>query len=136
RRGHGGSDDPGQGYEMDQLADELAQLMVRLDLRGVTLIGHSLGCAEIARYLSRHGSSRIARVALISPISPCLLLSEDNPEGAPRSVHEAHIQAQLADRPHYNCEAAIDDYFGLAARWPGSELVSSEMKQWITRLIL
>ncbi len=136
RRGHGRSDDPGHGYEMDRLADDLAQLIVHLDLHGVTLVGQSMGCAEIARYLSRHGSSRITRVALISPITPCLIQSEDNPEGAPRSVHETHIQAQLTDRPHYNCEAAIDDYFGLAARWPEAELVSSEMKQWLIRLIL
>jgi non-heme chloroperoxidase len=136
RRGHGRSDDPGRGYDMDTLADDLAQLLVHLDLHEVTLVGQSMGSAEIARYLSRHGTNRIARVALISPITPCLLQTEDNPEGAPRSVFETHLSAQLTDRPHYNRDAAVSDYFGLGSRWPEPELVSSEMRQWLIQLIL
>jgi len=135
RRGHGRSDDPGHSYEMDRLADDLAQLMVHLDLHGVTLIGQSMGCAEIARYLSRHGSRRIARVALLSPITPCLLQSEDNPEGAPRSVHEAHVQLSSRIAP-LQLRGSNGRLLRPAARWPGPELVSPEMKQWITRLIL
>jgi len=136
RRGHGRSDDPGRGYEMNQLSDDLAQLIAHLDLHEVTLVGQSMGSTEIARYLSRHGASRIARVVLISPITPCLLRTEDNPEGAPREVFEAHLAAQLTDRPHYNSEAGASQYFGLEAGWPGPEIVSSEMKQWFIRLIL
>ncbi len=135
RRGHGRSDDPGRGYDMDTLADDLAQLLIQLDLREVTLVGQSMGCAEIARYLTRHGTSRIARVALISPITPFLMQTEDNPEGAPREIFEAHLAAQLNDRPHYNGDAGVIKYFGLGSRWPGPEVVSSEMKQWLTRLI-
>ncbi len=136
RRGHGRSDDPGRGFDMDTLADDLAQLLVHLDLYEVTLVGQSMGCAEIARYLTRHGSARIARVVLISPITPCLLWSEDNPEGAPREVFEAHLAAQLNDRPRYNNEAGAIKYLGLGSRWPEDDLISDEMKQWIMQLIL
>jgi non-heme chloroperoxidase len=72
RRGHGRSDDPGTGYEFDTLADDLAALLDRLDLTEVTLVGHSMGGGEIARYLSRHGTGRTARLALISSTVPKL----------------------------------------------------------------
>ena len=78
RRGHGRSDDPGCGFDFDTLADDLAALIDQLDLSEITLIGHSMGCAEIARYLSRHGSTRIARVALVSPIR--LIRNAGDPE--------------------------------------------------------
>ncbi len=136
RRGHGRSDDPGRGYDFDTLADDLAQLLVQLDLHEIALVGQSMGCAEIARYLSRHGTSRIARVVLISPITPFLLRTEDNPEGAPRAVFDAHLAAQLKDRPFYNSTDAAIKYFGLGSKWPEPEVVSSEMIQWLTRLIL
>ncbi len=136
RRGHGRSDDPGRGYEMDTLADDLDRFLTLLDLHDVTLVGQSMGCAEIARYLARHGTDRIARVALISTITPCLMQSEDNPEGAPREVFEAHQAAQLKDRPHYNGEAGAIKYFGLGSHWPAEEIVSPEMKRWLMQLIL
>jgi len=66
RRGHGRSDDPGTGYEFDTLADDLAALLDRLELTGVTLVGHSMGGGEVIRYLARHGSDRIARIARIA----------------------------------------------------------------------
>lgn len=136
RRGHGRSDDPGRGFDMDTLADDIACLLDHLDLHEVTLVGQSMGCAEIARYLTRHGSSRIARVALISPITPCLLQREDNPEGAPREVFEAHLAAQLNDRPHYNNKAGGIRYLGLGSRWPEDDLISEEMQEWIGQLVL
>lgn len=112
------------------------QLIGHLDLHEVTLIDQSMGCAEIARYLTRHGASRIARVVLISPITPCLLQSEDNPEGVPREVFESHLAAQLNDRPRYNGDAGLSQYLGLESHGPGSEIVSSEMRQWLAQLIL
>lgn len=72
RRGHGRSDDPGAGYEFDVLADDLAALLDRLDLTGVTLVGHSMGGGEIARYLSRHGGQRVSRIVLVSSTVPAL----------------------------------------------------------------
>lgn len=72
RRGHGRSDDPGAGYEFDTLADDLAALIDGLDLTGVTLVGHSMGGGEVARYLSRHGGQRVSRIALVSSTVPKL----------------------------------------------------------------
>jgi non-heme chloroperoxidase len=127
RRGHGRSDDPGRGYDFDTLADDLAKVLTHLDLRKVTLVGHSMGCAEIARYLSRHGTSRIARTILISTMTPFLLQTPENPEGAPRSIVEANVTALLADRPRYFASAVIK-LFGLGSRSPAPDLVSPE---WI-----
>jgi non-heme chloroperoxidase len=72
RRGHGRSDDPGTGYDFDTLAGDLAALLGRLDLTDVTLVGHSMGGGEIARYLSRHGCQRIAQIVLVSSTVPKL----------------------------------------------------------------
>ena len=135
RRGHGRSDDPGRGYDFDTLADDLAQLLVHLDLHEVTLIGQSMGSCEIARYLTRHGSKRIARTVLISPVTPFTVKTEDNPEGAPRAILDAHLAAQLNDRPLYNNMDGVIKYFGLGSRWPEPDLVSPEMAQWLVRLI-
>jgi len=125
----------GHGYEFDTLADDLATLLSQLDLREVTLVGHSMGCAEIARYLSRHGTSRVVRVALISPITPFLMKTADNPEGAPKVYLDSHITQMSADRPHYMTSGSIK-FFGLGSAWPGSEVLSPEMEQWVIRLIL
>jgi len=135
RRGHGRSDDPGHGYEFDTLADDLATLLTQLDLHEVTLVGHSMGCAEIARYLSRHGTSRIARVALISPITPFLMRTADNPQGAPKAYLDSHITQMIVDRPHYMTSGSIK-FFGLGSAWPGPEVLSPAMEQWVIRLIL
>lgn len=135
RRGHGRSDDPGQGYEPDTLADDLAALLEQLDLQQVTLVGNSMGCAEIARYLGRHGTSRIARVALISSTTPGQLKTEDNPQGAPKSFLDLAVSELLKDRPLYMANGAIK-YFGLGSTWPGPELLSSEMVHWVVRNVL
>jgi non-heme chloroperoxidase len=81
RRGHGRSDDPGRGYDYDCLADDLAAVIEEFDLKGATLVGHSMGCAEIARYLSRYGDDRIARAVLVAPFLPFPLKTADNPDG-------------------------------------------------------
>jgi non-heme chloroperoxidase len=88
RRGHGRSSDPGCGYEYDTLADDLAAVVDTLDLRGVTLVGHSMGCGDIVRYLSRRGAGRVARIVLVSPTLPFTLKTEDNPDGVDRVVLE------------------------------------------------
>jgi len=135
QRGHGRSDDPGRGYDFDTLADDLGSLIEQLDLDEVMLVGHSMGCAEIVHYLARHGESRIRRIALISTITPFLMRTEDNPEGAPKAYLDAHLAQISADRPLYMTSGVIQ-FFGLGSAWPGSEVISSEMVQWATRLIL
>jgi non-heme chloroperoxidase len=81
RRGHGRSDDPGRGYDYDSLADDLAAVIEEFDLRNVALVGHSMGCAEIARYLTRYGDDRVSRVVMAAPFLPFPLKTADNPDG-------------------------------------------------------
>lgn len=81
RRGHGRSDDAGEGYDYDTLADDLAELLESLNLQGVTLVTHSMGSGEAVRYLTRHGSQRVDRLVLVAPTTPFLLKTADNPEG-------------------------------------------------------
>lgn len=84
RRGHGRSSKPGTGYDCDTLADDLSALLTRLDLHGVTLVSHSFGSGEVVRYLTRHGASRIERIALIAPAAtPFVTKTPDNPNGIP-----------------------------------------------------
>lgn len=88
RRGHGRSSVPGTGYDFDTLADDLAAVIETLDLRGLTLIGHSMGCGEVVRYLTRHGAARVKRIALLAPTLPFFLKTADNPQGLDKSFFE------------------------------------------------
>ncbi|MDG3015270.1 alpha/beta hydrolase [Speluncibacter jeojiensis] len=106
RRGHGRSDRPAAGYDIDSLADDLAELIALLDLRDVTLVGHSAGGNEVARYLSRHGEDRVARVAFISSTLPYLELTDDNPEGVPEAACEVLVDAMRVDRPKWFADRA------------------------------
>jgi pimeloyl-ACP methyl ester carboxylesterase len=95
RRGHGRSSDPGRGYDLDTLADDIAAVIEALDLRDVVLVGHSMGCNEIVRYLTRHGSARVGRVALLGPMTPGVTLSASNPEGIDPALLEQFRATQL-----------------------------------------
>src|SRR6266545_956904 len=86
RRGHGRSQEPGYGYDFDTLADDLAAVIQQLDLRGITLVGHSMGAAEVVRYLARHHADRVARAVLVATITPFTLKTADNPEGDRKST--------------------------------------------------
>jgi non-heme chloroperoxidase len=101
RRGHGRSSDPGGGYAIDTLADDLNAVIESLDLRDVTLIGHSFGCREIVRYLSRHGKARIARVALVAPTLPFIPKTADNPSGVDRAVVDRLRACYTTDFPKW-----------------------------------
>jgi len=81
RRGSGRSDDPGRGYDLDTLADDLATVLEALGLTGAVLVGHSMAGGEITRYLSRHGSGRVCKLVLVAPVTPCLGWRDDNPAG-------------------------------------------------------
>lgn len=99
RRGFGRSSQPSSGYDYDTFAADLAALMYELDLHDATLVGHSMGTGEVTRYLSAHGSSRVARAVLISPIPPFLLQTDDNPEGLPGSLFDDFKKQAAADVP-------------------------------------
>src|SRR5579859_4220601 len=124
RRGHGRSDDPGRGYDFDTLSDDIAALLAHLDLKEVTLVGNSTGCCEVIRYLSRHGTDRIARVVLTSTRTPFLTKTEDNPEGVPKVFLDQANVMLTTDRPLYMENGTIK-YFGLGSKWPiGGDFLS------------
>jgi non-heme chloroperoxidase len=101
RRGHGRSDQPAGGYDYDTFADDLASVIDRLDLRGVTLIGHSMAGGEIMRYLTRHGEAKVAGAILLAPTTPFILKTDDNPNGLPRENFEAVRDEWKRDFPKW-----------------------------------
>jgi non-heme chloroperoxidase len=98
RRGHGQSSKPESGYDYDRLADDLATILDRLDLKDVVLVGHSMGAGEAVRYLARRGDKRIARLLLVAPTTPFALKTSDNPEGVDRQRYDKMVAALQADR--------------------------------------
>ncbi|HEY1628031.1 MAG TPA: alpha/beta hydrolase [Streptosporangiaceae bacterium] len=101
RRGHGRSDDPGKGYDFDRFADDIGELLIQLDLRDVMLVGHSVGGAEAARYLTRHAADRVSRLVLASTTLPFLARTADNPDGVPLAVMQSVWDAWHSDWPRW-----------------------------------
>ena len=130
RRGHGRSDEPNHGYEFDTLADDLQTVLEQLDLRQVILIGQSMACGEVVRYLSRHGSGRVARIVLVSTITPFLLRTDDNPDGKDPAVLENIRKTLSKERPH-PLAAAAPAFFGAP-----KNNVSQEVMDWWVRMIV
>jgi non-heme chloroperoxidase len=114
RRGHGRSSDPGRGYDYDTLSDDLAAIIERLDLADVTLVGFSMGSGEVARYLSRHGSSRIARIVLVGAMAP-------KPDGG---LFPGFIPGLKKDRPAF-LAGGVPLFIG------SDTTVSPAMSQWV-----
>src|SRR5262249_39776228 len=88
RRGHGRSTQVDSGKDMDGYGDDLAQVIDVLDLKAVTLVGHSTGGGEVARYIASYGTSRVAKAVLVAAVPPIMLKSESNPEGLPIEVFD------------------------------------------------
>jgi non-heme chloroperoxidase len=112
RRGFGRSSQPTTGYDYDTFAADLHTLLETLDLRDVTLVGHSMGTGEVTRYLGRFGSGRVSRAVLVSPIPPFLLQTGDNPEGLPASMFDGFMQAARQDGPAW-MKAFLDNFFNI-----------------------
>jgi non-heme chloroperoxidase len=112
RRGHGRSTQTWDGNDMDTYADDLAAVIEALDLRGVTLIGFSTGGGEVVRYIGRHGTGRVAALALVSAVPPFMLRTDDNPGGVPVEVFDAIRAASLADRSQAYRDLADGPFFG------------------------
>lgn len=115
RRGHGRSSIPDAGYDADTMADDLAELLDHLDLAEVTLVSHSTGSGEIARYLSRHGSERIAGTVMIAAGSPMASWAEDNPRGVKPDLVKAALEGFADDRAHW-FDSRRNAYFALPAQ--------------------
>ena len=110
RRGFGNSSQPTTGYEYDTFAADLHVLLETLDLRDVTLVGHSMGTGEVTRYLGRYGSERVAMGVLISPIPPFLLQTTDNPEGLPGSMFDGFMATARQDAPAW-MKGFLDNFY-------------------------
>jgi non-heme chloroperoxidase len=111
RRGHGRSDQPSEGNEMDTYADDLAALFEELDLKDAVMVGHSTGGGEVARYIGRHGTSRVAKAVLVSAVPPLMLKTEANSDGLPIEVFDG-LRAGLTADPSQFYRDFADPFFG------------------------
>jgi len=127
RRGHGRSSQPATGNDMDGYADDLAALIEALDLRDATLVGHSTGGGEVARYIGRHGTKRVARAVLIAAVPPLMLKSATNPEGLPMEVFDQMRAAVAGDRSQFYKDLAIQFY---GANRPGAKVSRGILDQF------
>ena len=110
RRGHGRSDQPWQGNDMDTYADDLGELIDALDLRDAILVGHSTGGGEVARYIGRHGTERVSQAVLIGAVPPIMVKSESNPEGTPIEAFDEIRAGVLADRSQFWKDLSLPFY--------------------------
>jgi non-heme chloroperoxidase len=127
RRGHGRSGQASSSNDMNGYADDLAAVIETLDLRNITLVGHSTGGAEVSRYIGRHGTSRVAKAVLISAAVPALLQTDANPEGLPMEVWDGILAGLMADRSQFYKDLAIQFY---GANRPGAEVSQGILDQF------
>ena len=128
RRGHGRSSQPSQGNEMNTYADDLAELIRHLDLQNVILFGFSTGGGEVARYIGRHGTARLAKAGLISAVPPLMVKTEGNPDGIPLEVFDGFRAAQLADRSQFFKDVPAGPFFGYNR--PGAKPSQGAIDSW------
>lgn len=110
RRGHGRSGQPWEGNDMNAYADDLATLVEKLNLKNAIDVGHSTGGGEVARYIGRHGTKRVAKAVLISAVPPLMLKTPANPGGTPIEAFDQIRAAVLADRSSFWKELALPFY--------------------------
>ena len=110
RRGHGRSSQPWTGNDMDTYADDLAKLVESLDLKTAVHVGHSTGGGEVARYIARHGTKRVAKAMLIASVPPLMLRTEKNPGGLPTKVFDDLRGSVLTDRSKFFKDLSIPFY--------------------------
>ena len=128
RRGHGRSSQPDQGHDADHYADDLAAVTTHLDLKNAIHIGHSTGGGEVARYIARHGESRVAKAVLISSVPPIMVKTPSNPGGLPKEVFDG-LQAQLAaNRPQFFLDFASGPFYGFNR--PGAKVSEGIIHNW------
>jgi non-heme chloroperoxidase len=128
RRGHGRSGQTSDGHDMDHYADDLAALTTHLDLKNAIHIGHSTGGGEVARYIGRHGESRVAKAVLISAVPPLMVKTEANPGGLPKDVFDG-LQAQLAtNRSQFYRDLPAGPFYGFNR--PGVKASEAIIQNW------
>ena len=126
RRGHGRSGQPSNGNDMNGYADDLAAVIEALDLHDATLVGHSTGGGEVARYIGRHGTSRVSKALLLSAVPPIMVQSDTNPEGLPMKVFDDLRAGVMADRSQFYKDLALPFY---GANLPGANVSLGALDQ-------
>lgn len=131
RRGHGRSGQSWGGHHMDQYADDLASVIETLNLDKVTLVGFSTGGGEVARYIGRHGSARVAKAVLVGAVTPIMVKTAGNPQGVPMEVFDGLRKASLDNRSQLYKDIAAGPFFGFnrPGSQPSSGLVDSFWRQ-------
>jgi non-heme chloroperoxidase len=128
RRGHGRSSQTPDGHDMDHYADDLAAVTAHLNLKNAVHIGHSTGGGEVARYLARHGESRVAKAVLISAVPPIMVKTAANPGGLPKEVFDG-FQAQLAaNRAQFYRDVPAGPFYGFNR--PGAKVFEGVIQNW------
>ena len=127
RRGHGRSSQPWSGNDMNGYADDLAAVIEALDLKDVTLVGHSTGGGEVARYIGRHGTKRVAAAVLIAAVPPIMVKSDSNPEGLPIELFDGLRSSLAKDRSQFWKDFAISFY---GANRPGAKVSQGMLDQF------
>ena len=127
RRGHGRSSQASSGNDMDGYADDLAAVIEALDLHDVTVVGHSTGGGEVARYIARHGTERVAKAVLIAAVPPLMLKTAANPEGLPIEVFDGLRASLVRDRSQFYKDLAVQFY---GANRPGAEVSQGVLDQF------
>lgn len=128
RRGHGRSSQPWDGNDMDHYADDLATVINTLDLKDVTLVGFSTGGGEVARYIGRHGTTRVKKAVLISAVPPLMLKTADNPNGLPIEVFDGIRAGQLANRSQLYRDIPSTIFYGYNR--PGAKPSQALIDSW------
>jgi non-heme chloroperoxidase len=127
RRGHGRSSQPSSGNDMNGYADDLAAVIEALDLKQVTLVGHSTGGGEVARYIGRHGTSRVSKAVLIAAVPPLVLKTDANPEGLPIELFDGIRASLMTDRSQAYKDFAAPFY---GANRPGANVSQGVLDQF------
>jgi non-heme chloroperoxidase len=127
RRGHGRSSQASSGNDMDGYADDLAAVIEALDLKDAILVGHSTGGGEVARYIGRHGTKRVAKAVLIAAVPPIMLKSAANPEGLPMEVFDSMRSSLTKDRSQFYKDLATQFY---GANRPGAKVSQGILDQF------
>lgn len=128
RRGHGRSSQTSGGHDMDHYADDLAALTAHLDLKNAVHIGHSTGGGEVARYLGRHGTSRVAKAVLVSAVPPVMVKKESNPDGLPLEVFDGLRATQAANRAQFFLDFASGPFYSFNR--PGAKVSEAVIRNW------
>ena len=127
RRGHGRSSQASGGNDMNGYADDLAAVIEALDLRDATLVGHSTGGGEVARYIGRHGTKRVAAAVLVAAVAPVMVKSASNPEGLPIEVFDK-LRSDLTKNPSQFYEDLAIPFYG--ANRPGANVPQGTLDQF------